>query len=583
VQSMPRHSEPPLHTGFRKRLWGKNASPGWVVGEVLLLDNEMPPVQAAKISDPAAELQKLEAVLTKAKADLEALREKTLKSLGEEKAQIFEAHQMILEDPEFIDAIKNKISAESYAAAYAVQEVAREWIVIFQNMENEYMRERAADIRDLSQRLLRYLLGKEVVDLASLNKPVVLVAHDLTPSDTAAMNKDCVLGFLTNIGGKTSHTAIMARSFEIPAVQGLKDITHDVKTGDWVAFNGETGEVYVDPAPALRESVLKLKEEEKKLKEELRTFVGKESVSADGKKVLLVANIGSIQDLSPLHRNDAEGVGLFRTEFLYMDRGNWPSEDEQYDSYVEVLQSLRGKPVVIRTLDIGGDKELSYMKMDKELNPFLGLRAIRFCLKHRDIFRTQLRALLRASVHGKLAVMFPMISSLEEFLEAKKELLACREALVREGKQVASDIEVGMMVEIPAAAVMADQFAKHADFLSIGTNDLIQYLCAVDRMNEAVHDLYDFYHPALWRLMKFVNESAVKQGKWVGICGEVAGQVDLAPLLAGLGVHELSMAPPFVLKMRQAFSKLNAADCAKVLEQVVAAQDSTEVRRILGH
>ncbi len=567
---------------YKKRLWGKNASPGWVVGQALLLDNEVPHIQnGLSPFSSAEELRKLDSALNKARVDLENLRQKTFTKMGPEKAQIFEAHQMILEDPELLSAIKSKIESEKCSAAFAVQEVGAEWIEIFKAMDSEYMRERASDVRDLSQRLLRYLVGKDVVDLAVLDKKVVLVAHDLSPSDTATMNHECVLGFLTDIGGKTSHTAIMARSLEIPAVQGLKEITQTVKSGDWVAFNGESGEVFINPSLDLQNEFIRHKEQDQLEKQELQKLIGQKSLTQDGQAVLLGANIGSTSDLAPLHRNDAEGVGLFRTEFLYMDRDQWPSEEEQFQCYSEILKSLENKPVIIRTLDIGGDKELPYMKFEKEMNPFLGLRAIRFCLKNRNIFRTQLRALLRASVYGNLGIMFPMISSLEEFLEAKKELALCAEALKSEGQKISEKIEVGMMIEIPSAAIMADQLSKHADFLSIGSNDLIQYLCAVDRMNESVHDLYDSYHPALWRLLKFVSESARKNNKWVGICGEIAGQIDLVPLLIGLKVHELSMAPPFILKMRRKISTYKASDCEELLYKVIAAQSSSEVKLLL--
>ena len=426
------------------------------------------------------------------------------------------------------------------------------FVSIFESMDNEYMRERAADIKDVTNRVLRHILGIKVVDLSALSEEVILIAHDLTPSDTATMNKNMVLGFLTDIGGRTSHTAIMARTLEIAAVVGLNDATEKIKDGDFVVFNGETGEVIVNPDKETINKYSQLKAKFDEEKEALKQLIGKASTTLDERHVELAGNIGSPNDLEGLLKNDAEGVGLYRTEFLYMDKeDDFPTEDEQYEAYKAVLEGMNGKPIVIRTLDIGGDKELKYFKMDEEMNPFLGYRAIRLCLDRTDIFKTQLRALYRASVHGKLRIMFPMISSLEELLKAKeilKEVLAEMDA---EGIAYSNDVEVGMMIEIPSAAVISDILAKHVDFFSIGTNDLIQYTCAVDRMNQKISYLYNQFNPAVLRLIKMVIDNAHKEGKWVGMCGEAAGDQRMIPILLGMGLDEFSMSPISILPARK--------------------------------
>ena len=523
---------------------GTGASPGIALGKALVIEHSELVIEKRNISNIEEEIQKLENAVKVSKDELTKVKEKALMELGEHEAEIFEAHLLVLEDPELVDSAISKIRDEKVNADYALNEIKEMFVAMFESMDNEYMRERAADIKDVTNRVLRHILGIKVVDLAGLDEEVVLIAHDLTPSDTATMNKSMVLGFLTDIGGRTSHTAIMARTLEIAAVVGLDDITKKVKDGDYIVFNGDTGEVIVNPDEETKAKYASLKEQFEEYRKSLELLKGQESITTDGRHVELAGNIGSPNDVSGLIKNDAEGVGLYRTEFLYMDKEDaFPSEEEQYEAYKAVLEGMNNKPIVIRTLDIGGDKELPYFEMEPEMNPFLGYRAIRLCLDRKDIFKTQLRALYRASVHGKLRIMFPMISSLEELLSAKEVIKEVLAELDAEKIAYANDVEVGMMIEIPSAAVISDILAKHIDFFSIGTNDLIQYTCAVDRMNQKISHLYNQFNPAVLRLIKMVIDNAHKEGKWVGMCGESAGDQRMIPILLGFGLDEFSMSP----------------------------------------
>jgi len=451
------------------------------------------------------------------------------------------------------------------------------FISMFESMDNEYMKERAADIRDVTKRVLAHLLGIQIPNPSMIAEEVVIVAEDLTPSDTAQLNRQFVKGFTTNIGGRTSHSAIMARSMEIPAVVGTKVATEEINNGDLVVVDGLKGEVHFNPTPEVLEAYKKIQEDFEKQKAEWAKLVNEKSVSADGHHVELAANIGTPKDLKGVIENGGEGVGLYRTEFLYMDRDQLPTEEEQYTSYKAVLEGMEGKPVVVRTLDIGGDKELPYLNLPKEMNPFLGFRAIRLCLEEVDIFRTQLRALLRASVHGNLKVMFPMIATLNEFREAKAMLEDEKAKLIQEGVEVAEHIELGIMVEIPSTAVLADQFAKEVDFFSIGTNDLIQYTMAADRMNQQVSYLYQPYNPSILRLVKMVIDAAHKEGKWAGMCGEMAGDETAIPILLGLGLDEFSMSASSILKARSLIRNLNKADMEKLASNVLNMSTTEEV------
>lgn len=557
---------------------GTGASPGIALGKALVIEHSELVIEKKTIENIDKEIQKLESAVKVSKEELTKVKEKALAELGEHEAEIFEAHLLVLEDPELIGSAISKIRDEKVNADYALNEIKEIFVAMFESMDNEYMRERAADIKDVTNRVLRHILGIKVVDLAELDEEVVLIAHDLTPSDTATMNKNMVLGFLTDIGGRTSHTAIMARTLEIAAVVGLNDITKKVKDGDYIVFNGDTGEVIVNPDEETKAKYASLKEEFEEYRKSLELLKGQASITTDGRHVELAGNIGSPNDVEGLIKNDAEGVGLYRTEFLYMDRTDFPTEDEQYEAYKAVLEGMNNKPIVIRTLDIGGDKELPYFEMEAEMNPFLGYRAIRLCLDRKDIFKTQLRALYRASVHGKLRIMFPMISSLEELLDAKEVIKEVLKELDAENIAYSNDVEVGMMIEIPSAAVISDVLAKHVDFFSIGTNDLIQYTCAVDRMNQKISHLYNQFNPAVLRLIKMVIDNAHKEGKWVGMCGESAGDQRMIPILLGFGLDEFSMSPISILPARKLITSLSYADMQKFADEVLAMGTAKEIK-----
>lgn len=524
-----------------------------------------------------SEISRFQEALNKAKSELEAIREKANKELGADKAAIFEAHLLVLSDPELIAPIEDKIKTDLVNAEFALKETTDMFITMFESMDNEYMQERAADIRDVTKRVMSHLLGVHLANPSMISEEVVVVAEDLTPSDTAQLNRQFVKGFTTDIGGRTSHSAIMARSLEIPAVVGTKKATEEINNGDLVIVDGLKGEIHVNPTPEVVESYKKVAEQYEQQKAEWAKLVNEQTVSSDGVHVELAANIGTPNDLEGVTNNGAEAVGLYRTEFLYMGRDQLPTEDEQFESYKAVLEGMKGKPVVVRTLDIGGDKELPYLDLPKEMNPFLGFRAIRLCLEEKDIFRTQLRALLRASSYGNLKIMFPMIATLNEFRAAKSLLEEEKANLVSEGVKVADKIELGIMVEIPSTAVLADQFAKEVDFFSIGTNDLIQYTMAADRMNERVSYLYQPYNPSILRLVKMVIDAAHKEGKWAGMCGEMAGDETAIPLLLGLGLDEFSMSATSILKARSQILNLSKAEMEELAAKALQMSTTEEV------
>ncbi|HGM3772310.1 TPA: phosphoenolpyruvate--protein phosphotransferase [Clostridioides difficile] len=557
---------------------GIGASPGVALGKALVVEHSELVIEKKSIDNVEAEIAKLEDAVAVSKEELVKVKEKASEELGAEEAEIFEAHLLVLEDPELIGSAIDKIKTESVNAEYALNEIKEMFVSMFESMDNEYMKERAADIKDVTNRILRHILGIKVVDLSALSEEVVLIAHDLTPSDTATMNKKMVLGFLTDIGGRTSHTAIMSRTLEIAAIVGLNDITSKVKDGDFVVFNGDTGEVIVNPDEETINKYTELKAKYEDERKALQLLKGKPSVTLDGKHVELAGNIGTPNDIEGLIKNDAEGVGLYRTEFLYMDRDSFPTEEIQYEAYKAVLEGMDGKPIVIRTLDIGGDKELSYLSMEPEMNPFLGYRAIRLCLDRKDIFKTQLRALYRASVHGRLRIMFPMISSLEELLQAKEVVKEVLAELDSEGAAYAKDVEIGMMIEVPSAAVISDVLAKHVDFFSIGTNDLIQYTCAVDRMNQKISYLYNQFNPAVLRLIKTVIDNAHKEGKWAGMCGESAGDQKMIPILLGMGLDEFSMSPISILPARKLITSVKESDMKKLADDVLNMGTAEEIK-----
>lgn len=547
-------------------LKGIAASSGIAIAKAYRLVEPDLSFEKKEIADGEQEIKRLQEALEISKTELEAIREKANQDLGADKAAIFEAHLLIANDPELINPIKDKINSEKVNAEHALKEVTDMFITMFEQMDNEYMQERAADIRDVRKRILSHLLGVTIVNPSMISEEAIIVAEDLTPSDTAQLNRKYVKAFTTNIGGRTSHSAIMARSMEIPAVVGTKTATANIQNGDLIIVDGLNGEVHINPSQEVIEQYKQEQLRYEEQKAEWAKLLNEETVSADGVRVELVANIGTPNDLEGVINNGGEGVGLYRTEFLYMGRDELPSEDEQFESYKAVLEGMNGKPVVVRTLDIGGDKELPYLDLPKEMNPFLGFRAIRLCLEEQGLFRTQLRALLRASSYGNLKIMFPMIATLGEFQAAKAILEEEKQKLISEGIKVSETIEVGIMVEIPSTAVMADTFAKEVDFFSIGTNDLIQYTMAADRMNERVSYLYQPYSPAILRLVKMVIDAAHKEGKWTGMCGEMAGDETAIPLLLGLGLDEFSMSATSILKARSQIKQLSK----KEMEELAA-------------
>lgn len=563
-------------------LKGIAASDGVAISKAYLLVEPDLSFSSENISDVDGEVEKFKAAVNQSKVELTQIRNNAEKQLGADKAAIFDAHLLVLEDPELLNPIEENIRNNKVNAPTALNEVTTNFITIFENMDNEYMKERAADIRDVSKRILAHILGVELPNPSMINESVIIVGEDLTPSDTAQLNKEFVKGFATNIGGRTSHSAIMSRSLEIPAVVGTKDITDRVNHGDSLIIDGLSGDVIINPTD---DEVQAYEQKQKNFlaeKEELAKLVNDESFSKDGVHVELAANIGTPNDLEGVKNNGAEGIGLYRTEFLYMGRDNMPSEEEQFEAYSKVLKEMDGKRVVVRTLDIGGDKELSYLNLPKEMNPFLGYRAIRLCLDQTEIFRTQLRALLRASEFGKLNIMFPMIATIKEFRDAKAILLEEKEKLVSEGVNVADDIEIGIMVEIPSTAALADIFAKEVDFFSIGTNDLIQYTMAADRMSERVSYLYQPYNPAILRLVKQVIEASHKEGKWTGMCGEMAGDNTAIPLLLGLGLDEFSMSATSILKARKQIKQLDQKEMQELAGKAINCATEEEVVELVN-
>lgn len=530
---------------------GIAASKGYAIGTVVVKEENELNIEERVIENVEVEKERFKKALEASKEQLLNIKEKAAKEMGADKAAVFESHAMLLEDPEFAGAVEMGIESNRINAEKALQDVVDMYAGIFAAMEDEYMRERGADVKDVGKRVLANLLGKISGDSDLMADNTVVVAHDLTPSDTAQLDKSKVVAFLTNIGGRTSHSAIMARTLEIPAVVGLQDITSSVKSGDTIIVDGIEGVAIVNPDIKTIKEYEAKKEAFEKEREELKKLVSVKTVTKAGKRVEVAGNIGKPEDVHQVLANGGDGVGLFRTEFLYMDRDDMPGEEEQFESYKYAVEKMEGRPVVIRTLDIGGDKKLPYLPLPEEMNPFLGYRAIRICLDRKDIFKTQLRALLRASAFGNLKIMFPMIGSLEEFLQAKEILKECMEDLRKEGKDFNENLETGIMVEIPAAAVCADELAKYVDFFSIGTNDLIQYTLAADRMNEKISYLYNPMHPAVLRLIKMTIEAAHKEGKWCGMCGEMAGDEKAIATLVEYGLDEFSMSASSILKAKQ--------------------------------
>ncbi|MBF0824199.1 phosphoenolpyruvate--protein phosphotransferase [Enterococcus faecalis] len=560
-------------------LKGIAASDGVAVAKAYLLVQPDLSFNKTSVEDTDAEATRLDDALAKSTEELQAIRDKAAQSLGEAEAQVFDAHLMVLSDPEMVGQIKQNIQDNKVNAEAALKEVTDMYIGMFEAMDdNAYMQERAADIRDVAKRILAHLLGVTLPNPSMINEEVIVVAHDLTPSDTAQLDRTYVKAFVTDIGGRTSHSAIMARSLEIPAIVGTKEITDKVKAGDILAVNGIIGDVIIDPTDAEKSEFEAEAKAYADQKAEWDILKNAETVTADGKHVELAANIGTPKDLEGVHKNGGEAVGLYRTEFLYMDSSDFPTEEDQYQAYKAVLEGMEGKPVVVRTMDIGGDKELPYLTLPHEMNPFLGYRALRISLSELGdgMFRTQMRALLRASVHGNLRIMFPMVATLKEFRAAKAIFEDEKQKLVNEGVEVSNDIQVGIMIEIPAAAVLADKFAKEVDFFSVGTNDLIQYTMAADRMNERVSYLYQPYNPSILRLIKNVIDAAHAEGKWAGMCGEMAGDQTAVPLLLGMGLDEFSMSATSILKTRSLMKRLDTTKMAELADRALKECDTME-------
>lgn len=561
------------------------ASPGIVFGKALVLKEEQIVLDKRKISDDEveSEVARFYKGREAAAAQLTAIKEKARQTLGEEKEAIFEGHLMILEDEELEEEIVSYLKEHKVTADVAASVVIDQQVAMLSDIDDEYLKERAGDIRDIGNRLLKNILGMNIIDLGEISEKSILVAYDLTPSETAQLNLDNVLGFITDIGGRTSHTSIMARSLELPAIVGTNDVTSRVNTGDYVVLDAINNAVYVNPT---EEEIARLRALEQKYKEEKAELIKLKdlpAVTLDGRQVDVCANIGTIRDIDGAERNGAEGIGLYRTEFLFMDRDQLPSEEEQFQAYKAVVEAMKNRLVILRTMDIGGDKDLPYMNLPKEMNPFLGWRAIRIALDRREILNAQLRAVLRASAFGKLAVMFPMIISVEEVRELKAVLETLKQQLREEGKAFDENIQVGVMVETPSAAVNAKFLAKEVDFFSIGTNDLTQYTLAVDRGNELISHLYNPLTPSVLSLIKQVIDASHAEGKWTGMCGELAGDEKATILLLGMGLDEFSMSAISVPKIKKLIRNVNYQDAQDLAKEVLQQPTAEDIEQLIAN
>lgn len=561
---------------------GLGVSPGIGIGKAFVIEKNPININKFHVNDEEKEIDRLRNAVELGKAQVNELYLKTLNEIGEKEAQIFKSHEMMLEDDLFISEVESKIKNEKINAEYALNEISLNYIKMFEKIEDEYLRQRSEDISDVMTRVIKILLGKETINCSELNKDSIIVAKDLTPSDTAKIEKGKVAAMITEMGGKTSHAAIIARIMGIPTVVGLDSITQKIKNNDVVICDGKSGKVLINPNEKQLNYYTHKKLRLEEINNELKKQIGLPTMSKDGSIVTLSANIGTPHDVELVLENDAEGIGLFRSEFIFMNRSCQPTEDEQFEEYREVLQKMGNKPVIIRTLDIGGDKDVPYIDIPKEMNPFLGYRAIRLCLGNVDVFRTQLRAILRASIYGNVKIMFPMISTMKELKDAKGILEKSKEELTEEGIPFSDNIEVGIMIEIPSAAIISDLLAKEIDFFSIGTNDLIQYTLAVDRMNSKLSHLYSQYHPAMLRLIKSIIENAHKAGIWCGMCGEAAGDPKLVPIFLGMGLDEFSMNSPSILKTRYIIRNLNKSEMETIAERTLDMETAVEVENYLS-
>ncbi|ACZ10709.1 Phosphoenolpyruvate-protein phosphotransferase [Sebaldella termitidis] len=562
-----------------KEFKGIGASEGISIGKVMLFIEEEMNIPQEKISEVqvGTEIEKLLDAQKKSKLQLISIRDKVKEKMGEDKAAIFDGHIMLLEDDDLMDEVKDKIKAEKMAASRALDEGVNEYCEMISQLDDPYLREREADLKDVGKRWLKNILGIRMKDLSNLDPETVVVAYDLTPSDTAQLDLKNAVGFITEIGGKTSHSAIMARSLELPAVVGVKDALKEMADGASIVMNGEVGEIIIEPDAEILKDYTEKREAYLKEKEELKKLIDEEAVTADGHKVELWGNIGSPEDIDAVLEAGATGVGLYRTEFLFMNSDHLPTEEEQYKAYRVVAEKLQGKPVTIRTMDIGGDKELPYMDLPKELNPFLGWRAIRISLVKQDIFKTQLRAILRASAYGQVKIMYPMVTSINEVRKANEILDECKRELDEIGKKYDKDIKVGIMVETPSVAIISYKFAKEVDFFSIGTNDLTQYFLAVDRGNELVASLYDSFNPAVLEAIQKVIDAGHDRNISVSMCGEFAGDRRATELLLGMGLDAFSMSASSVLQVKKKIRNSSYEKAQKYRDEILALNTPEEV------
>ena len=559
------------------------ASPGIAFGKALVLKEEKIVLDTQKITDDQIdeEIARFYEGRALAVEQLDSIRERALGSLGEEKAAIFEGHLMILEDEELEEEILHYLRSNKVNAAVAASKIIDQQVTMLSEIDDEYLKERAGDIRDIGNRLIKNILGMYIVDLGDIQEESILVAYDLTPSETAQLNLEKVLGVVTDIGGRTSHTSIMARSLELPAIVGTNNVTELVNTGDYLILDAINNQVYINPTQSQIDELKTLEAKISEEKAELAKLKDLPAITLDGHKVDVVANIGTIRDCEGADRNGAEGIGLYRTEFLFMDREQLPTEEEQFIAYKEVVEAMNGRLTVLRTMDIGGDKELPYLDLPKEMNPFLGWRAIRIALDRREILNAQLRAVLRASAFGKLAVMFPMIISVEEIRELKSVIETLKAELRAEGKAFDENIQVGVMVETPSAAVNAKFLAKEVDFFSIGTNDLTQYTLAVDRGNELISHLYNPMHPSVLGLIKQVIDASHAEGKWTGMCGELAGDERATLLLLGMGLDEFSMSAISVPRIKKLIRNVNFQDAKALANAALQKPTASEIDQLI--
>ncbi|OOF53435.1 phosphoenolpyruvate-protein phosphotransferase PtsI [Rodentibacter trehalosifermentans] len=562
---------------------GIPASPGIVFGKALVLKEEKIVLDTTKITDDQidTEVARFYEGRNAAVEQLNSIKDRAFASLGEEKAAIFEGHLMILEDEELEEEIIDYLRSHKVNAGVAASKIIDQQVAMLSEIDDEYLKERAGDIRDIGNRLIKNILGMNIIDLGDINEESILVAYDLTPSETAQLNLDKVLGFITDIGGRTSHTSIMARSLELPAIVGTNNVTEQVNTGDFLILDAVNNAVYVNPTQVQIDELKALEAKLAEEKAELAKLKDLPAVTLDNHKVEVVANIGTIRDCEGANRNGAEGVGLYRTEFLFMDRDQLPTEEEQFIAYKEVVEAMAGRLVVLRTMDIGGDKDLPYLDLPKEMNPFLGWRAIRIALDRREILHAQLRAVLRASAFGKLAVMFPMIISVEEIRELKSVIETLKAELRAEGKAFDENIQIGVMVETPSAAVNAKFLAKEVDFFSIGTNDLTQYTLAVDRGNELISHLYNPMQPSVLGLIKQVIDASHAEGKWTGMCGELAGDERATLLLLGMGLDEFSMSAISVPRIKKLIRSVNFQEAKTLADKALQKPTAAEIEQLI--